>query len=645
MKRCIFGLILAIVTFCQLLAVPAFAQEGDELFITKTQLVSASNYYTYDAASDSYIPAASLVKTDHSYLSYYKSVIVKRQTMYSFSQSVDRWASRTTEFIYEKSDGTINVVWVDSDNIQVDTYSSDWKLLKTKLVPRELTLYGGMYIGEKYNYIVFGQKNPNEDNKLEVIRLVKYDKDFNRLDSAAVTNCYTIDPFDAGTARMAEYGDTLVLHTSRLRYLTDDGLNHQSQLTVYFDTSKMKVTNSLEKFQENHVSHSFNQFVKFNGSTAVLVDHGDAYPRGVVINTSSNKGGSYSELELLKVPGEVGANQTGISIGDFEITDHNYMVAINTLDQSLVTSYDSHNIYGLERQERNAVLLISPIGNTSTSKVKQVYLTDYTGNSKGAGAPYIVPLGDGRYMIMWQEFAYKEGNRDDSSAYQAIMDYIGDASVGVRYVVVDENGKAEGSSKLLRGAYLSGSCKPVVCDNYVTWYVDEVSTVRYDMRWEYPEGWGTDPAKPGDHDVAFIEDKDSYRTFYQLDLRDESTKMLFTIGSTTANIFGQDVTYDAAPQIINSRTMLPARFVAEALGADVQWDQAEQKVTITREDTEIVLYVDSDTAYINGEATKLDSPAVVIGGRTYTPVRFVAEALGAKVDWFGTQSRVRIIAE
>lgn len=636
MKRRIFGLALGIVTLFQLLAVPAFAQEGDELFITNTQLVSDmehSSYYTYDAASDSYIPAANLVRTDHSYLkSAYSYITHTDNSVYSFSQSIARWASRTTEFIYENSDGTVNVVWVDSDNIRVDTYSSDWKLLKTKLVPLELPIYGGMYFGEKYNYIVFGQENPNEDNKLEVIRLVKYDKDFNRLDSAAVTNCYTIDPFHSGAASMAEHGDTLVLHTARLRYLTDDGKNHQSQLTVYFDTSKMTIINNLGRFQENHVSHSFNQFAKFNGSTAVLVDHGDGYPRGVVLNTSSNKGSSYSELTLLKIPGEVGANQTGVSIGDFEITDNNYMVAINTLDQSLVTGYDSYDIYGLEIQERDAVLLISPIGNTSTSKVKQVYLTDYVGSRKSAGAPYIVPLDDGRYMIMWQEFAYEDGRTSADS-------------VGVRYVVVDEDGRAEGSAKLLPRATLGEHCEPIVYDNYVTWYVDSISTVTYDIS-NGPRSWiTTDPATAEDRAAGKVVDEDSYRTFYQLDLRDESTKMLFTIGSTTANIFGQDVTYDAAPQIINSRTMLPARFVAEALGADVQWDQAEQKVTITREDTEIVLYVDSDTAYINGEATKLDSPAVVIGGRTYTPVRFVAEALGAKVDWFGTQSRVRIIAE
>lgn len=613
MKRRIFGLILAIVTLCQLLAVPVFAQEGDELFITKTQLAKTD---------------------DHSYLkSAYSYVTRKDDSVYSFSQSIARWASRTTEFIYENSDGTVNVVWVNSDNVRVDTYSGDWKLLKTKLVPLELDIFGGVYFGERYNYIAFGQENPNEDNTLEVIRLVKYDKDFNRLDSAAVSNCFTIDPFHSGNVSMGEYGDTLVLHTARLRYLTDDGKNHQSQLTVYFDTGKMKVVNSdLGRFQENHVSHSFNQFAKFSGSTAVLVDHGDAYPRAVVINTSSNKGSSYSELTLLKIPGEVGANQTGVSIGDFEITDHNYMVAINTLDQSLVTGYDSYNIQGLEIQERDAVLLISPIGNTSTSKVKQVYLTDYVGNRKSAGAPYIVPLGDGRYMIMWQEFAYEDGRTSADS-------------VGVRYVVVDEDGRAEGSAKLLPGATLAEHCKPIVYDNYVTWYADSISTVTYDIS-NGPRSWiDTDPATAADRAAGKVVDEDSYRTFYQLDLRDESTKMLFTIGSTTANIFGQDVTYDAAPQIINSRTMLPARFVAEALGADVQWDQAEQKVTITREDTEIVLYVDSDTAYINGEAAKLDSPAVVIGGRTYTPVRFVAEALGAKVDWFGTQSRVRIIAE
>lgn len=95
----------------------------------------------------------------------------------------------------------------------------------------------------------------------------------NRLVSGG--ECYTIFPFDAGSGDMAEHGNTLVFHTARTRNTTEDGLNHQSQFTLIIDTGNMCVLNDIGRFQSNHVSHSFDQYVQFDGSDHVLVDHGD----------------------------------------------------------------------------------------------------------------------------------------------------------------------------------------------------------------------------------------------------------------------------------------------------------------------------------------------------------------------------------
>ena len=83
---------------------------------------------------------------------------------------------------------------------------------------------------------------------------------------------------------MCENNNKMFIHTSRTRYLTDDGLHHQSQLTIILDTDKMTAENFLGDFQENHVSHSFNQFAIYDGDNFVLLDVGDAYPRSVVLN-------------------------------------------------------------------------------------------------------------------------------------------------------------------------------------------------------------------------------------------------------------------------------------------------------------------------------------------------------------------------
>ena len=113
-------------------------------------------------------------------------------------------------------------------------------------------------------------------------------------------------------------------------------------------------------------------------------------------------------------------------------------------------------------------------------------------------------------------------------------------------------------------------------------------------------------------------------------------------------MFGRTVTNDVAPLIQNDRTMLPARFVAENLGAKVTWDADKRLVTVTGKnpktdgDMTILLTIDSDTAYVNGETIQLDSPAFIDNDRTYTPVRFIAEALGAEESWEGNGKTVTI---
>lgn len=120
------------------------------------------------------------------------------------------------------------------------------------------------------------------------------------------------------------------------------------------------------------------------------------------------------------------------------------------------------------------------------------------------------------------------------------------------------------------------------------------------------------------------------------------SELVLTLGKKEVNIFGIMVINDVAPLARNERTMLPSRLVAENLGATVEWKAKEKKVTITKDDIEIVLYVDSDIAYINGAEVKLDSPAFAENGRIYTPLGFIAEKLGAKVDWNAAEQKVII---
>lgn len=513
------------------------------------------------------------------------------------SSSKDRWASVIDSYIYDNGDNTFTVLDRNNKEITLSTYNkNDLSLLDTKNIPFELDIFGGFYSGKKYNYIAFGQSNQEEDNNKEVIRIVKYDKDFNRISQASIKNCYTTTPFHH-SLRMAEADDKLVIHTGRTRYLTEDGLHHQSQLTIILNTGKMEVENFLGDFQENHVSHSFNQFVKFDGDTFVLVDHGDAYPRSVVLNKYNGINPEewlteyygrtlleYTPVDLFEIPGAIGANCTGVTVGGFEYSDKNYLTAINTIDHSKVSEYTSFEMKGLDIDERNIVILISGKNNKEASAVKKIYLTDYVGKNKFGSTPKLVKLSDNRFLVLWQEFEYNGSTWNDN---------------GMKYVQLNGNGEIISDIRTDTSLLLSNDCEPTLIDNNLIWYID-------------------------------LQDE---RKFYNMDLN----KSLITV---TVN--DKIIDFDQPPTIIDGRTLVPLRAIFEALGATVDWNGDTQTVTSKQGKTTITLTINDNKMYKDGKAITLDVPAQMMNDRTLVPVRAVAEAFGCDVDWDSETQKVII---
>jgi WD40 repeat protein len=90
---------------------------------------------------------------------------------------------------------------------------------------------------------------------------------------------------------------------------------------------------------------------------------------------------------------------------------------------------------------------------------------------------------------------------------------------------------------------------------------------------------------------------------------------------------------DVSPVIQNGRLLIPFRPIAEAMGAEVSWDQTTQTVGISLMGTNVRLSIGSSEAYVNDQKKQLDVPAKIINGRTMVPLRFISESLGAEVSW------------
>lgn len=155
------------------------------------------------------------------------------------------------------------------------------------------------------------------------------------------------------------------------------------------------------------------------------------------------------------------------------------------------------------------------------------------------------------------------------------------------------------------------------------------------------DGWYTDKSLTNKYD--FSKAVNSNFTLYAKWVGNEDTQIILTLGEKEAIVFGKKFVNDVAPKAVNERTMLPIRFIAEALGAEVIWEATEpDKVLIKRDELEIVIYIGSDEATVNGKKEILDSPAFVENERTYLPLRFVSENLGASVEWIAETQQVII---
>lgn len=96
---------------------------------------------------------------------------------------------------------------------------------------------------------------------------------------------------------------------------------------------------------------------------------------------------------------------------------------------------------------------------------------------------------------------------------------------------------------------------------------------------------------------------------------------------------GKKPAFDVLPEIVRGRTMVPFRALAEALGGKVAWDPETSTITIFRGRTVLRLTLGSTEAEVDGVRVTLDAPPSVINGRTMVPLRFIGEALNATVEY------------
>lgn len=332
------------------------------------------------------------------------------------------------------------------NEILLEKYSASLKKLSTKKLKKELPVFGGFYAGSQYNFFVFGAVNNSEKDDKEVIRVVKYDKNFNRISGCAIKKINTTVPFDAGNVDMTEANGILFIHTCHEMYRSSDGYNHQANMTFAITQSTMQIRDSfsdVSNLSEGYVSHSFAQFIRSDGSNIYRVDLGDAYPRGIAysmtpVNSPLDSPSLYGTL--MEISGNTGNNYTGFNLSGLELSDNYSLIAGSGYKNSSASS------------GKNVFLLTV---NQSTGSVECHWITSYDASSGiVVGAPRFVKTGSNSFLFMWEE-------RKSTSSYYT-----------TKMVTVAGNGEV--TSKVLSSPLHLSECQPVVnTDGLVAWYVTD----------------------------------------------------------------------------------------------------------------------------------------------------------------------------
>jgi hypothetical protein len=380
----------------------------------------------------------------------------------------DNWAVPDKTFYYTDKSGNIGVVTNSaSGKISIDTYGgSNHKLLSSKTRSfSSFPIWGGFYAApDGYFYLLTGRDNLGESNGRKVVSIRKYDSSWKLRGkcylkgSASQSFKGVYEPFAAGSPSMVLSGNKLVVHMSRTMFAQSDGLHHQSNLTFEVNTTSMNVKTFDQAGKNNpYCSHSFNQFAKISGDDLVLVDHGDAYPRGIQLsimeNYTKNRVG-IDRYNIFPFKGTVGDNYTGSEVTGLETGSGRALVVGRSVPHG-------HAVAGATGENGNKnVYVISANLKNGKSIFRWITEADISGQLSGS-EPRIVKLSETRFVLLFN-IVWNDGRNRTYS---------------MQYRLLNENGEILKSESWNDFRFYAGST-PILKNNKIYWASSDGNGIR-----------------------------------------------------------------------------------------------------------------------------------------------------------------------
>lgn len=347
-----------------------------------------------------------------------------------------------TEEMHITDDGCyIRSVFKDG-KLHFEYYDEDFTLVPEKgwILDVEHKKFGGVYYGEKYNYIFSAD---GRDWALQ-----QYDTDWQYIRTGRYSETIVKEALYAGSATFSEAGDTLFIHSCfKMPPNVWDGGSHQGCIVFIVDQEEM--TWQMDYFQ---ASHSFNQFVINDGTYLYTLDQSDAAPRGMYACRYKlfdyKNAEAFAESDYHICAGSWGDNDMGMYSGGFNFAGDRILTVLTSVDQE----YAANN--NLSNWQKN-IYVYSHSKDLSEYKTVQLThyepkLTDLVAGWVNVSNPFLVPTDTEYSYVLWEEWQRDEGLRR------------------VCIAKVDQYGNLIGDIHSVYGRL--GCAQPVYRDGHIIWF-------------------------------------------------------------------------------------------------------------------------------------------------------------------------------
>ena len=399
----------------------------------------------------------------------------KSQTMSSNDYSKEAWgqgwhAQPSNDFLEENEDGTfLRISFFDDEGVFLETYDADFNFVSSRQLTKGIWTARGYFKGKDARYIVYKQVNSKQSDEKEVVRVVKYDDDWNILGRCSISAINTYSAFTSGSVSMLESDGILYIHAAHTMY--DEGTllespHHQANMTLEIDEATMtKVADmsAVSNEKTGYVSQSWNQFIQADDNYIYRLDQGDSYPRAVTLSKQKKY---YEGIDMYHIEDRreifpicgTGQVYPGVSIGSFDLVGNTLITAGNSIDP------DTTDLMLNMVKWRNVFVDVT---DKDTFDTKTIWLTNYTDADKIiVYTPHTVVTGDGMY-VLWEE------------GYQDQED--GDYNILTRIAKIKNDGTLDG--KIYRICARQTDCKPILTSKgHIVWFMtNDSSPVFYDV--------------------------------------------------------------------------------------------------------------------------------------------------------------------